>query len=54
MLGYSKEIEVSFPSSGQTDFDFTRRLIETPGVVPEDVVLQVLSPCMFLEATMMI
>ena len=43
-LGY-KEIEVSFPSASQTDFDFTRRLIETPGVVPVDVWLQVLSPC---------
>ena len=43
-LGY-KEIEVSFPSASQTDFDFTRRLVETPGVVPIDVWLQVLSPC---------
>ncbi|KAF7545427.1 hypothetical protein G7Z17_g9175 [Cylindrodendrum hubeiense] len=43
-LGY-KEIEVSFPSASQTDFDFTRRLIETPGAVPDDVFLQVLSPC---------
>ncbi|KAL8366916.1 hypothetical protein RB595_003230 [Gaeumannomyces hyphopodioides] len=43
-LGY-KEIEVSFPSASQTDFDFTRRLIETPGTVPDDVWLQVLSPC---------
>ena len=43
-LGY-KEIEVSFPSASQTDFDFTRRLVETPGVVPNDVWLQVLSPC---------
>ena len=43
-LGY-KEIEVSFPSASQTDFDFTRRLVNTPGVVPEDVWLQVLSPC---------
>ncbi|KAB5547231.1 hypothetical protein GE09DRAFT_203966 [Coniochaeta sp. 2T2.1] len=43
-LGY-KEIEVSFPSSSQIDFDFTRRLIETPGAVPDDVCLQVLSPC---------
>ncbi|KAI9750939.1 MAG: hypothetical protein M1815_001499 [Lichina confinis] len=43
-LGY-KEIEVSFPSASQTDFDFTRRLVETPGVVPDDVWLQVLSPC---------
>lgn len=43
-LGY-KEIEVSFPSASDTDFEFTRRLVETPGVVPEDVWLQVLSPC---------
>ncbi|KAK6518819.1 hypothetical protein TWF506_005954 [Arthrobotrys conoides] len=43
-VGY-KEIEVSFPSASQIDFDFTRHLIETPGVVPEDVVLQVISPC---------
>ena len=43
-LGY-KEIEVSFPSASQTDFDFTRRLVETHGVVPDDVWLQVLSPC---------
>lgn len=43
-LGY-KEIEVSFPSSGATDFDFTRRLVNTPGMVPDDVWLQVLSPC---------
>ncbi|KFA54942.1 hypothetical protein S40293_02311 [Stachybotrys chartarum IBT 40293] len=40
-----KEIEVSFPSASQTDFDFTRRLIETPGAVPDDVAIQVLSPC---------
>ncbi|KAI9802088.1 MAG: hypothetical protein M1833_002009 [Piccolia ochrophora] len=43
-LGY-KEIEVSFPSASQTDFDFTRRLVETPDVAPADVWLQVLSPC---------
>ncbi|KAH8811402.1 hypothetical protein F5884DRAFT_781975 [Xylogone sp. PMI_703] len=43
-LGY-KEIEVSFPSASQTDFDFTRRLVETPGATPDDVWLQVLSPC---------
>ncbi|PHH54094.1 2-isopropylmalate synthase 2, mitochondrial [Ceratocystis fimbriata CBS 114723] len=43
-MGY-KEIEVSFPSASNTDFDFTRSLIETPGVVPDDVWLQVLSPC---------
>jgi 2-isopropylmalate synthase len=43
-LGY-KEIEVSFPSASQTDFDFTQRLVNTPGIVPDDVWLQVLSPC---------
>ena len=43
-LGY-KEIEVSFPSASNTDFEFTRRLVETPRVVPDDVWLQVLSPC---------
>ncbi|ERF68820.1 hypothetical protein EPUS_06264 [Endocarpon pusillum Z07020] len=43
-LGY-KEIEISFPSASQTDFDFTRSLLETPGAVPDDVYLQVLSPC---------
>ena len=43
-LGY-KEIEVSFPSASETDFDFTRRLVEEPGTVPDDVWLQVLSPC---------
>ncbi|KAM7194781.1 2-isopropylmalate synthase [Naviculisporaceae sp. PSN 640] len=43
-LGY-KEIEISFPSASETDFNFTRRLIETPGAVPDDIFLQVLSPC---------
>ncbi|KAJ5162006.1 hypothetical protein N7492_007398 [Penicillium capsulatum] len=43
-IGY-KEIEVSFPSASQTDFDFTRRLVEEPGLTPDDVALQVLSPC---------
>lgn len=40
-----KEIEVAFPSASQTDFDFVRRLIETPGAVPDDVSIQVLAPC---------
>ena len=44
----SKEIEVSFPSASETDYDFTRRLVETPDVVPPDVALQVLSPCKLL------
>ena len=43
--GISKEIEVSFPAASETDYDFTRRLVDTPHVVPEDVALQVLSPC---------
>ena len=43
-LGY-KEIEVSFPAASSTEYDFTRRLLETPGTVPDDVWLQVLSPC---------
>ena len=43
-LGY-KEIEVSFPSASDTDFKFTRSLVETPGAVPDDVWLQVLTPC---------
>ncbi|KAI9833975.1 MAG: hypothetical protein M1826_005880 [Phylliscum demangeonii] len=43
-LGY-KEIEVSFPSASQTDYDYTRRLVDTAGAVPDDVWLQVLSPC---------
>lgn len=43
-LGY-KEIEISYPASGATDFDFTKKLVSIPGAVPEDVWLQVLSPC---------
>ncbi|CAG9978353.1 unnamed protein product [Clonostachys byssicola] len=43
-IGY-KEIEVSFPSASDTDFNFTRRLVETPGAIPDDVAIQVLSPC---------
>ncbi|TVY84978.1 2-isopropylmalate synthase [Lachnellula suecica] len=40
-----KEIDVSFPSASDTEFKFTRKLIETPHTVPDDVWLQVLSPC---------
>ncbi|KAI0148400.1 hypothetical protein GGR57DRAFT_239652 [Xylariaceae sp. FL1272] len=43
-LGY-REIEVAFPSASDTDYNFVRRLVETPGVVPDDVWLQVLTPC---------
>src|SRR6476659_1728265 len=37
-----KEIEVGFPSASQTDFDFTRFLIES-GRVPDGVTIQVLT-----------
>ncbi|WP_037605121.1 2-isopropylmalate synthase [Streptacidiphilus rugosus] len=40
-LGY-KEIEVGFPSSGATDFDFVRSIIEE-GAIPEDVTISVLT-----------
>lgn len=42
--GY-KEIEVAFPSASDTDYNFVRRLIETPGSIPDDIWIQVLSPC---------
>ena len=38
-----KEIEVGFPSSGQTDFDFVRSIIEEEGAIPEDVTISVLT-----------
>ncbi|WP_306321700.1 MULTISPECIES: 2-isopropylmalate synthase [unclassified Streptomyces] len=41
-MGY-KEIEVGFPSSGQTDFDFVRSIIEEPGAIPDDVTISVLT-----------
>ncbi|WP_263170556.1 2-isopropylmalate synthase [Streptomyces sp. SCSIO ZS0520] len=40
-MGY-KEIEVGFPSSGQTDFDFVRSIIEDEAI-PEDVTISVLT-----------
>lgn len=36
-----KEIEIGFPSASQTEYDFTRRLIEE-GHIPQDVTIQVL------------
>ena len=42
-MGY-KEIEVGFPSASQTDFDFVRQLVDG-GLVPDDVVIQVLTQC---------
>jgi len=38
-----KEIEVSFPSASQTDFDFVRHLIEQR-LIPDDVTIQALVP----------
>ncbi|CAO1636355.1 unnamed protein product [Sympodiomycopsis kandeliae] len=38
-----KEIEVSFPSSGDTDYSFTREIIEKQ-MIPDDVWIQVLTP----------
>lgn len=40
-MGY-KEIEVGFPSSGVTDFDFVRSIIEEDAI-PEDVTISVLT-----------
>ncbi|KAL1602880.1 hypothetical protein SLS59_004535 [Nothophoma quercina] len=41
-----KEIDVSFPSASDTEYNFTRSLIEQHAhVIPSDVWLQVLSPC---------
>ncbi|MBO0656890.1 2-isopropylmalate synthase [Streptomyces triculaminicus] len=40
-MGY-KEIEVGFPSSGATDFEFVRSIIED-GAIPEDVTISVLT-----------
>ena len=40
-LGY-KEIEVGFPSSGATDYDFVRSIIEE-GAIPDDVTISVLT-----------
>ncbi|WP_338898368.1 2-isopropylmalate synthase [Streptomyces sp. TG1A-60] len=41
-MGY-KEIEVGFPASGQTDFDFVRSIVEEPGAIPHDVTISVLT-----------
>ncbi|MFD8566326.1 2-isopropylmalate synthase [Streptomyces sp. NPDC057694] len=41
-MGY-KEIEVGFPASGQTDFEFVRSIIEEPGAIPDDVTISVLT-----------
>ncbi|KAJ1309909.1 hypothetical protein OPQ81_006669 [Rhizoctonia solani] len=38
-----KEIEISYPAASETDFQFTRNLIEG-GLIPDDVWIQVLTP----------
>ncbi|KAI1676408.1 2-isopropylmalate synthase [Pyrenophora tritici-repentis] len=40
-----KEIEVAYPCANQVEFDFVRYLIETPGLIPDDVLIQVITPC---------
>jgi 2-isopropylmalate synthase len=40
-MGY-KEIEIGFPAASQTDYDFTRKLIEE-NLIPDDVAVQVLT-----------
>src|SRR6478672_3610909 len=40
-MGY-KEIEIGFPAASQTDYDFTRKLIEEE-LIPGDVTVQVLT-----------
>lgn len=41
-MGY-KEIEVGFPASGQTDFDFVRSIVEDETAIPDDVTISVLT-----------
>lgn len=40
-----KEIEVGHPCANQGEFDFIRHLVDTPGLIPEDVLIQVIAPC---------
>lgn len=40
-----KEIEVGFPLASQLEFDFVRHLATTPGLVPDDVQIQVITLC---------
>ena len=40
-----KEIEVAYPCANQSEFDFVRYLVETPSLIPDDVLIQVVSPC---------
>lgn len=40
-----KQIEVGHPSANQGEFDFIRHLVDTPGLIPKDVLIQVIAPC---------
>src|SRR5437588_4538295 len=40
-MGY-KEIEIGFPTASQTEYEFSRRLIDDD-LIPDDVVVQVLT-----------
>ncbi|KAK1573058.1 2-isopropylmalate synthase [Colletotrichum navitas] len=40
-----REIELGFVGASKTDHDFVRYVVETPGLVPDDVCIQVCSPC---------
>ncbi|GJC89913.1 isopropyl malate synthase gloH [Colletotrichum liriopes] len=40
-----KEIELAFVGASKTDHDFVRYVVETPSLVPDDVCIQVCSPC---------
>ncbi|KAK6216872.1 2-isopropylmalate synthase [Colletotrichum tabaci] len=43
-LGF-KEIELGYTGASKSDNDFVRHVVETPGLVPDDVCIQVCSPC---------
>jgi 2-isopropylmalate synthase len=40
-----KEIEVAYPCANQAEFDFVQHLVQTPGLIPDDVIIQVITPC---------
>jgi 2-isopropylmalate synthase len=42
---------IAFPSASNTDFDFTRRVVETFGTIPDDVAIRLLSPWLNLFET---
>lgn len=40
-----KEIEVGLPCANQSEYDFIRHLVQTPNLIPDDVNIQVITPC---------